>query len=613
MTAAVREYVDFLQQMFPRAAWMNIAAGVGAGFVLGAPPMLIYFQGVLSDCVRATSQEMCLSVSPSTACKWDATHGACFGGDVAVCDPRWAPAQCSLLGGGRCGFNLPRNQCEQVSNFGWSSGQEGLFASANVMGALVGSLIATATPRADQMRRIRQFAVVLTVGAMLSWGMWIVTGHAWYCALGFFVSGIGFGGAIAIGPAVVSAVIDPGARALAGSVVQLCIMSGIFVCALLALAFGSLAGGAFAPHVLFLAVALAGAANYYVADAVLDPIVAAYDLVAATSTMRSGGAGGAASERRSVVVGEAPVDDNAPPVPVDGPPGLAGGGGGNNSNDDNNNNNNGGRKTSDVVISDGAAGLTTSSADVVEQQRHQQQPPDAASTCASTAAATAARVRDCYIAGFITAAALQAIGANAIIAFAPRITLAAGIESPLIGNAVVMLVNWLSCVPAIPALTRFPPQTMFLWGLGTAACASVATAVALGMGSPILTLLCACVFLACFEIGIGSPYYCLMTMVFPPEMRQVATSRVNVVNFGFNIVVAYSFPVLCDWLAPAGDASGGVRRVFLLYAACGVACLGALWVMFPRSNVGRSVTVAGDPQAAGADANAPAAPPETSS
>lgn len=179
----------------------------------------------------------------------------------------------------------------------------------------------------------------------------------------------------------------------------------------------------------------------------------------------------------------------------------------------------------------------------------------------------------------VAAISLQLTGINAIMNYAPNITKSAGL-SPLVGNFVVMLWNFLTTLISIPLSKRFSYRILFLGGLTVASVACFVTGLPIfpefGVAASARHVLAGTgimVFIAAFEVGMGSTFYIISQRLFPSGFRSVGTSWTMMVNFFCNIIVNVGFPICVQAASggPSGNQDKGMGVMFVVFGSIGIA------------------------------------------
>jgi hypothetical protein len=180
------------------------------------------------------------------------------------------------------------------------------------------------------------------------------------------------------------------------------------------------------------------------------------------------------------------------------------------------------------------------------------------------------------VCGIVLAVSLQLTGINAIMGYAPRITMAAGVANPLVGNFLVMAWNCFWCIPAMALAGRVTPLQQYVGALIGVVGGCITTWGALVLGWQLGCLFGILLFVASFELGMGPMYYCLITDIFDPEFRPTGVGFVNQINFASNIAVVFIYPLLVSAFTTGGNSDTGVARVFLLFGVIGALCVVAM-------------------------------------
>jgi hypothetical protein len=93
-------------------------------------------------------------------------------------------------------------------------------------------------------------------------------------------------------------------------------------------------------------------------------------------------------------------------------------------------------------------------------------------------------------------------------------------------------------------------------------------------------------FVAAFECGIGPCFYVLAQDTFPARVRSVGCSFTVWIQFAFNVVINWGYPVAQTALSggPSGDQDKGMAVCFLIFAGIGFVTALFLAVKMPKSN-----------------------------
>ena len=167
--------------------------------------------------------------------------------------------------------------------------------------------------------------------------------------------------------------------------------------------------------------------------------------------------------------------------------------------------------------------------------------------------------------GVLLAFFQQVTGINAVIYFAPSIFKAAGFGSDLgalLATAGVGVINILATIVALYAIDRLGRRYLLLLGLsGMIVTLSVlALGFLLGQGvflAP-LTVTSVLLYIMFFAIGLGPGFWLLAAEIFPLEVRSLGMGIATLANWGANLAVSLTFPILLRSLGGSG--------VFSLYA-----------------------------------------------
>ncbi|KAH9578054.1 Major facilitator [Trypanosoma melophagium] len=182
--------------------------------------------------------------------------------------------------------------------------------------------------------------------------------------------------------------------------------------------------------------------------------------------------------------------------------------------------------------------------------------------------------------GVAVAGTLQLTGINAVMNYAPTIMGRLGME-PLVGNAVVMVWNFVTTLVSIPLASFLTMRQLFV------ACSLVASLACLFLcGVPVypgvastrakngVAITGIAVFIAAFEFGIGPCFFVLAQDLFPRSFRPKGSSFVMMVQFIFNVVINVCYPIATERISggPSGDQDKGQSIAFIFFGGIGMIC-----------------------------------------
>ena len=184
-------------------------------------------------------------------------------------------------------------------------------------------------------------------------------------------------------------------------------------------------------------------------------------------------------------------------------------------------------------------------------------------------------LRPALVVGLGLAVFQQITGINAVIYYAPTI-----LESTGLGNVASILatvgigtINVVMTVVAIMLVDRVGRRRLLLVGVG----GMVATLAVLGIvfylpglegGLGIIATISLMLFVSFFAIGLGPVFWLLISEIYPLSVRGSAMGVVTVANWGANLLVSLTFPVLTDGV--------GTSATFWLFGLCSL--VGLLFV-----------------------------------
>lgn len=176
----------------------------------------------------------------------------------------------------------------------------------------------------------------------------------------------------------------------------------------------------------------------------------------------------------------------------------------------------------------------------------------------------------------------QLSGINAVIYYAPTVFELSGFNSTatqILATAGIGVVNVLMTLVGMALIDRLGRRLLLLIGFAGTAVALGVIAIGAATGSEMMGKLALgglVLYIASFAIAIGPLPWVMMSEVFPLDVRALGMSVASLVNWGFNFLVVFSFPVLV--------AEFGLAGVFGLYAAVCVAGLAFTQWLVPETS-----------------------------
>ncbi len=176
----------------------------------------------------------------------------------------------------------------------------------------------------------------------------------------------------------------------------------------------------------------------------------------------------------------------------------------------------------------------------------------------------------------------QLSGINAVIYYAPTVFELSGFDSTttqILATAGIGVVNVAMTVVGMALIDRLGRRFLLLLGFAGTAVALGVIAIGAATGSAIMGKLALgglMLYVAAFAIAIGPLPWVMMAEVFPLDVRALGMSIASLVNWGFNFLVVFSFPVMVRHL--------GLDGVFGLYALVCIAGLAFTQWLVPETN-----------------------------
>jgi MFS family permease len=192
-----------------------------------------------------------------------------------------------------------------------------------------------------------------------------------------------------------------------------------------------------------------------------------------------------------------------------------------------------------------------------------------------------------FVVAIALAAAQQLTGINAVMNYAPDITKNFGLPN-LRGNVLVMAWNFVTTIASLKIASMFSTGSMYVVSATVASLACLLTAIPIfptvfpsgdktGYG---LTGAGVFIFVAAFEMGMGPAFYVLAQSIFPASRRSFGCSFTVVVQFVFNLIINFCFPVAVEGISggPDADQRRGMGWVFVFFGVIGLLCTFVLFI-----------------------------------
>lgn len=175
----------------------------------------------------------------------------------------------------------------------------------------------------------------------------------------------------------------------------------------------------------------------------------------------------------------------------------------------------------------------------------------------------------------------QFVGINTVIYYAPTIFKYAGFGSnavDILATVGVGLVNVIMTIVAMMLLDRAGRRPLLLVGI----IGMIATLTALGVDFMIpssergwIAVICLMVYVGCFAFSLGPIFWLMISEIYPLRVRGRAMSIATVGNWGSNLLITFTFPLLI--------AAVGNSITFWVYAVMGVLALIFSFVLVPET------------------------------
>lgn len=158
----------------------------------------------------------------------------------------------------------------------------------------------------------------------------------------------------------------------------------------------------------------------------------------------------------------------------------------------------------------------------------------------------------------------QLSGINAVIYYGPSIFEKAGFgaESKFMAQLFIGLINVVATILGVWVVDKLGRRPLLFIGfVGMIICLGLMGFCLKAYGlHPYLSLAAALAYIVFFAISLGGVPYILMSELFPLKVRASGMAIASCANWGFNMLVSFSFGILVELF-------GGMGNVFMLYMA----------------------------------------------
>ncbi|CUG85761.1 glucose transporter, putative [Bodo saltans] len=529
-------------------ALINIISGLYVGYSIGFPAVYMTYNQLSTDCETYLTTEACLANSQAE-CVWSSFENnnvsavpMCRFSDLVNCSIATTEDECGALPGSSCTYS--NKKCSHVH--GWNAKEQGVFAASMIIGGTVGAL-----PIGTIMDRIGRPRSFLLLGAFSSISCGLMHLGCYLTNFPFFVvanalAGMPIGAIQVLAPMYVGEM-TPAAWSLhVGILIQVGITFGIFMMGVYGFAVKPSdemmhEGASYDVYfqitiagLLFLSLVV-GAIGFLIPESVhyLQLIGAA----------REEDENGADDESAAILQKGDDVAQN--------------------------------RKQNDVDIINTNA-QPTSSSGAATFAAYSNLPFDTNETTCFGWRKTHVL---CFVVSTATSACLSLTGINSFIVYAPVIMQSAGMSS-LAGNLIVDGWNFVTTLVSLPLAFRCNTTQMFNVGAVLVTGTCVISGVLLYPGVIVdetvrnwILIFAVLMFIAAFEIGMATGYYVIAQALFPSDARSIGTGYTIAIQYLFNVMIIFLYPVGLDAFSP-GDGSGSTQRGMsvwlLIYGSIGV-------------------------------------------
>lgn len=579
---------------------VNLLSGIYVGYSIGFPAVFMAYNQLATDCSSFHTERACVAsvafASSSTLgsayeCQWDPVAAVCGYADRMNCTAFHGDSNgCGSLldattGAPVCTYDTTTKDCTHIH--GWSATQQGLFASSMVIGGTLGCFpVGIIMDRIGRKKSFVLLGLTSTIACLLMHGACAIS-YQRGPALGFtlllianILAGAPLGSTQVLSPMYVGEMAPPKLAFQAGIAIQVGITFGIFLMGVYGFVVkpddAEVALGTATSFQTYFQVSIAGLT-------VLSAMMSVIGFVVPESRhyLRLVEERDEKRRRAALVGGET---EHLLPAATDLPTDYAAVDAGDDGEavDDAHNF---AKYADKMPFSADDAFHVSSTSLVARVYRRVVNHDDSESN--GNRSSDVVSIRKIHVLCLIVATALSAClsltGINSFIVYAPVIMQSAGMSS-LVGNLLVDGWNFVTTLVAIPLAFKCNTTQMFNAGavLVTITCCISGVLVFPGVIENDATrdaLLGTAVFLfiAAFEIGMATAYYVIAQAMFPKDSRSFGTGYTVGIQYLFNIIIDFAYPLGLQAFSPAGGSTQrGMAVWLLLYGVVGIVTTGVL-------------------------------------
>jgi len=189
--------------------------------------------------------------------------------------------------------------------------------------------------------------------------------------------------------------------------------------------------------------------------------------------------------------------------------------------------------------------------------------------------------------GALLAACLQLTGINVIMFFGPDVLKSvlgknksdSDSATILFLNLVIGVWNTITTLIAVGLVDKFGRKRLIMTGTIILTAANILSGVASQLDENLKLIFIGiglALFLLGFESGIGCLFWVLVNEVFEQDVREQSTGFVNLLQWGFNLLVLVTYPHLDSFL--------GAQWPFYIYGGIGILVIIGLYKLLPGNS-----------------------------
>ncbi|KNH06405.1 sugar transporter family protein [Perkinsela sp. CCAP 1560/4] len=190
------------------------------------------------------------------------------------------------------------------------------------------------------------------------------------------------------------------------------------------------------------------------------------------------------------------------------------------------------------------------------------------------------------------ACALQLTGINAVMFYCAKFLEASNVSQKILGTVCIMFWNFVTTLISLALSDRAGRRKLLVPSVMTLTLSMFLLTVVVRCAPfmdrvtcSVISFLLLAIYIAAFEIGPGTLFWVVCNEVFPEELSQLGFGFINALQWGFTLLVTFTFPSLQNTLGP---------YVFLIFGVPGAFITAFLYLCLPETKQRSRASIAAE-------------------